>query len=125
MNLGRISNDARAIRTLASWLGEGGNPVDIHIAEERARTCISCPHNTDAKTVERTIGKIIRDSEKVRQAIGARLPDESKLRSCSICGCYLPLKIWVPFKHLSQTQTAVMPAHCWVTRESNHNAGVP
>jgi len=122
MNLGRLSNDARAIRTLAAWLGDGGAPVGASLALVRAETCTSCPHNKDAKTVERTIGKLIRDSEKVRLAIGASLPGESALKTCEICNCYLPLKIWVPFKHLSQTQIPDMPPHCWVTKESKHNA---
>lgn len=125
MNLGRISNDARAIRTLAAWLGDGGTPVGASLALVRAETCASCPHNRDAKTVERTIGKLIRDSEKVRLSIGASLPGESALKTCEVCGCYLPLKIWVPLKHLSQTQTVVMPANCWVTKEFKHDASFP
>ena len=119
MNLARIASDAKAIRALSAWIGAGGRPVDSDLAFERMTTCFTCPHNIDKKTVERNIGKLIRDSERVRHAIGAVLPGESALKTCGICNCHLPLKIWIPLEHIGAEG---MPAHCWVTTESKAHA---
>jgi hypothetical protein len=112
----RILNDARAIRTLASWVGAGNVPVPAEQAAARANVCRQCPHNLEQHTIERDIGRILRDSEKVRKAIGAVVPDESNLKTCGLCNCYLPLKIWVPLRHLP-TDGPEFPAHCWIASE--------
>jgi hypothetical protein len=119
MNLSRIATDAKAVRALSAWLGAGGKPADHDTAAARMTTCFTCPHNIDKKTVERAIGKVIRDSERVRHAIGAILPGESALKTCDVCNCHLPLKIWIPLEHLSAKG---MPEHCWVAKESKAHA---
>lgn len=116
---GRIAQDAKAMRTLAEWLGEGGLPVMREQAALRAKTCMECPHNwTQRVSLEMSVAKVIRDSNKVRSAIGAELDDESRIGTCGICGCYLPLKIWVPLKHLAP-KPGEFPDHCWATKEAH------
>lgn len=116
----RVKNDVKGSAVLAEWLGSGLASVDIHQAEQRARTCLQCPKNVVLNTIETAAAKKIKEHESVREKIGAKLPVEieDNLNSCDVCGCYLKLKVWVPEQTLAEyTDTNEFPAECWLTEE--------
>lgn len=115
--LKRIRQDLRGAKVLAEWLGDGAHPVAQEVANRRALACINCPgkyNRLNHRRLENSVAEAIRNQESVRGAVKLATPLDGRLHSCTECGCYLKLKIWVPLENQSDQE---MPSYCWVTRE--------
>lgn len=110
----RMRQTAAGAAALAGWIGEGAHPVDPELAEKRASICSACPQNVRRKKVENKIAEGIRIGEEARNSLILRTSHDHELKVCQSCGCYLPLKVWVPLKN--QTE-ANFPDNCWVVKE--------
>lgn len=110
---------------LTEWLGSGGVPVALQIAERRAEVCSGCLFNTAPnwwqKMTADPIAATIRKMLEVRHSLGMKLADEEALQMCSCCGCCTRLKVHVPIEqiqaHSTPEQLAAFPAWCWIKRE--------
>lgn len=106
----------------ASWLGDGGQPVPVAQAQQRADTCIACPlNNSDRKVWElftATASKELHHQINLKAQMELHVKDEDKLHVCDACDCYLGLKVWSPLVHiLATTPTDNLHADCWVRKE--------
>lgn len=109
---------------LVEWLGQGGNPVDVTIAEWRANTCLSCPKHRGTKLWEQLVthpvAMRIREHLEVKHGLNLSVPTDEHLGVCNACGCCVPLKIWTPLLHI-QSETpdlTIYPETCWIRKES-------
>lgn len=107
---------------LAGWIGDGAHPVDQSTAERRAEICARCPQNVRRKKVESKLAEGIRIGEEARSGLALRTSRDHELKVCESCGCYLPLKVWVPIQN--QTE-ANFPDNCWVPTERARKASPP
>jgi hypothetical protein len=60
----RLKQDASGAKILSAWLGNGGEPVDSSLANTRALTCKTCPHNVESKPLEKFVGQQIKDAKR-------------------------------------------------------------
>lgn len=121
-----IKKTARGAFILKDWLGEGGHPVCPALARQRAFICISCPKNQPSRWWDKAKDKIagtIKEYLAVKRVLNLNSPLDSQIGTCEVCGCNLPLAIWVPIKHVkAQTPPAEMEkfeSFCWKKLESN------
>lgn len=128
--LTEIAQDITGAAALADWLGDNGVPVDPMVAELRAQRCVignkgePCPHNKEPNwwgRIKSTIADWIRKEIEVKNGMGLHVESEDSLHMCAKCGCALPLKVWVPRKHLEdhtdKTKLKDWPSWCWLRRE--------
>lgn len=117
----RLVHDAKGIATLADWVGDGAAPVSRDLAQLRAETCASCSLNQDTgRRLENIVARAIQDQLGIKRKLMRTIDGEDRLKTCSHCSCYLPLKVWVPLENLD---TEGFPSNCWVARESQMPAG--
>jgi hypothetical protein len=122
----RVSKDMRGAAILVEWLGQGGKPVATIQAMQRAEVCVKCPYNRPRTTsLEAVLANAIQAQDGMRHNLSLKLPQDPKLHTCEICGCYLKLKVWVPTKHLISEPKVVskLPDWCWIVQEkkkANH-----
>ena len=97
------------------------NNVPLVVVEEatrRANICATCPFNIEFhRPCAGICGQLL---DLVKSIIGANsVPNEARIKSCSICGCYLGAAVWIPVKEqrdvLTQTQRDQFDnvPHCW------------
>ena len=120
-----IKRAAQGTAVVLDWLGAGGNPVSRELAEKRAAVCVACPLNETGSWYTEAPAEVIRAAVKAWQTLkGSSFAFETsqgdKLKSCAVCKCKLPLKVFVGLDHIVQkTKPEVMaelPSHCWITR---------
>jgi hypothetical protein len=113
-----INDLLRFFRTMREWgLKRGFDRVAPEIAQERARVCEQCPHNTTVsgcsgcQGIVRWLGEYLTDEEK---DLGA-----GTLNNCGICKCVLRLKVQLPADVIAAADKDGLeyPAHCWVGNE--------
>jgi hypothetical protein len=112
--------------TLTEWLGDGGLAVPHEQAVWRASICVHCTKNRKATIIE-SLSKgpaafAILKTLELKEQLQMRVPQEKKLRMCSICKCCLPLKIHVPLDYILRGSTMeeiveFEKVNCWITRE--------
>ena len=120
-----IRATASGAATLNDWLGEGGVPVADWQAEARAETCEQCPLNREPFWWEHAKNKIaetVKERLVTKNKMDLRVSNEDDLGICKPCGCVLPLKVWVPIKHIrDHTSPEVFEAlpqtNCWLRAE--------
>jgi len=120
-----LANTAAGIKLWIDWFGEG-KPVDVTVAEERARICTNCPMN------DKKMGNIFEwftgVAAKEIMAIFSALNDlnlhtsqDEKLKVCQACDCPLKAKVWAPLpiikKHLSTDRMSRLHQDCWIRHE--------
>jgi len=116
----RFKNDARGLAILGRWIGDGAVPVDQSVADERARACLrgnggnTCPHNQPGGHIETAIAEEILAQTSFRKEIKLVVPGEPGLKTCELCGCHLPLKVWVPNVPAMDGR----PTWCWQKGDS-------
>ena len=108
-------------RFRASWLGDGGQPVEQVQAQQRAEVCAVCEQNQPhglwetltAPAVAEITGQLA-----IKDELNLKVDGEDRLHICERCWCYLPLKVYGPLKHiLVSTNSADMPDNCWIKQE--------
>lgn len=108
-----LTDLARFGETFTAWLGSGGQFVPQEIADVRADICRDCPHNI---TLHGCFGcrgllKLV-----VQNMAGKRARHDDELKSCKICKCYLPAKVWLPADVMSSRDIpdSAWPSFCWL-----------
>lgn len=102
-------------KALIEWFGVGGVPVADAVAEKRADLCRGCWKHKSRDPLTAPAAEIVLRAERVMQSAEMELPGEP-LGSCGVCGCHLPLKVWVPRAQVEATRDPghQYPGHCWV-----------
>lgn len=116
----RLRSDAKGAEILSDWLGAGGEPETTERATERASICRTCPHNVPAKKIETWLAARIKQYEEVKHSITLKTEHDADIKGCSVCGCWLPLKVWVPVEHL-KNDADDFPSHCWIRKERSEH----
>lgn len=112
-----LSKYANGALTIMDWLGDGGVPVQVKLAQQRADVCLACDHNKRSLPM----AVLIRATSESAKALIAiknqeqlRVNGEKRLGQCEQCECWMSLKIWTPIEHLAQyAGDEPMPPHCW------------
>lgn len=129
--LQEIQNDIQGAQVLKDWWGAGGHPVAQSQADHRSLSCVRgndgepCPHNKGATWLEthakEPIAIAIKNQLELKHKLKMETPFDAALHFCACCGCFLPLKLFVPIKHIAQHTGAEvlnqMPNYCWVKKE--------
>lgn len=115
-----------ARRILSDWLGDGGQPVPLEHAQQRANVCLRCPHNYPGPWLWSLAARIaIQSQMTLRRTMQIHLNGEENLKTCELCGCVLPLKVHVPFEHIQRHTTyeefMKFPSFCWERQEHEQN----
>ena len=99
-----IKKAAVGVGVITDWLGEGMEPVPVAEAEARAAICVLCPNNGDLKgwlaKLEQWAAEKAHDLMEARKDMGLRTSRDEELAACQVCNCNLPLKVWVPMRHI-------------------------
>jgi len=124
---GSMTNLKRAAQGAAvvlEWLGSGATPVAQELAEKRATICVACPKNQEGSWFTEGPAALIKKSVETWKSVTGKTDFEFKtaqgdaLKSCDVCKCLMPLKVFVPLNHiLEKTNAEVMaefPANCWI-----------
>lgn len=126
--LGRpLRSAARAVagaRVLVDWLGNGGHPVGIALAQTRADVCRKCPQNKEGHSWLKLTADTVRAIAEQLQAkagLKLRVEHEEELHTCAVCGCVASLKVHVPLAtilaHTDDETLNAFPAACWIPTE--------
>lgn len=95
-------------RALMAFLKEKGQTVSEQEAQRRAEICRSCPFNKPAVNCS---------CSTFYKAMSALLPSKMKLEGlevCSVCGCSLKAKTWMPESVVSASSDGTaFPKWCW------------
>ena len=90
------------------FLKGGLQTVDATEASRRAEICRRCPFNKSTKTCSCSL---------FYKALNAALPASMKdpsLQVCSVCGCSLQAKVWMPENVINASSSGTaFPSHCW------------
>ena len=130
--LREIRNDVNGSKVLLDWIGEGV-PASQEHANSRACVClhgnegVECPYHKAARWWERffkdPIATAIRKQIELKSRMKLETPYDKDLKMCSVCGCCISTKVWVPTEHIkAHTPTAVMkkfPPWCWQLKETS------
>lgn len=119
-----LKRAAQGTGVVLSWLGSGAVPVAQELAEKRAATCVACPMNQPGDWYTTAPAEILKKSVEAWKTMTGKTDFKfensqgDKLKSCHVCRCLLPLKIFVPLDHIiSKTPAEVMgelPGNCWI-----------
>lgn len=115
----------KIVSVLTEWLGDGGQVVDNRVAQHRSVICAQCPENRHGKwweTAKHGVAEVIRTHLEVKNGMNLTLPNEAELNMCHVCGCCIPLKVWVPISYIRECTDAEtlakFPKHCWISAET-------
>jgi hypothetical protein len=124
-----IRRDVQAAKILSDWIGEG-SPVSQRHANGRALVCLrgnegkECPYHKAERwwdVVKHAIAERIKQQIGIKNRMQLSTPHDADLKMCSACGCAMPVKVWVPMKHVVEhTPKEVfdkMPSYCWQVKE--------
>lgn len=85
-----------------------------------------CPQNQPAKWWERAkdaIANAIKEALAVKRALNLKTPLDDQIGTCEVCGCNLPLAVWVPIQHVKAktppAEMAKFEPFCWKRLESS------
>lgn len=122
-----LKRAAEGTAVILEWLGSGMNPVSQELAEKRAATCVQCPKNVAGSWFTEAPAELIKKAVETWKTITGKTEFEfkteqgDKLKSCGVCLCLLPMKVFTPMEHiLNKTKPEVMgelPSHCWIKQE--------
>lgn len=103
--------------TLAHWLLTGGKKVDLTEANRRAEICSTCQFNVSFDGCQGCHGETLRAAvDSIVQ--GQKTEYDEKLNACSLCGCSLKAKVFLPLnilrQHIPADIQAAFPNWCWL-----------
>ena len=111
-------------RVLADWVGPNRMPVSPTLAQARADTCIECKRNEPGNWLQRfagAIGAYLKEQTELKRQMNLKVKGESKLKSCAVCSCHLPLLVWTPIETVAErTDLSTLgkyPEDCWKAAE--------
>ena len=108
------------LQTITEWLGTGGTCVDIKKAQNRTDICLKCDKNQPGGIIPESVASAIKKQVELKNSIGLRTLGMKSLKTCQLCSCYLPLKIFVPLENLGVDEkeaTEQFPSYCWMNLE--------
>lgn len=106
---------------LKSFITSGGKLVGKNVANTRAEICVGC-HNNQASTEVRksccgggAANTAALWAARVMIIQNRTTPSDKQLLVCSLCGCDLKIKVWIPLEALGQTkeEANAWPTFCW------------
>lgn len=119
--LDRVKHTANGARILFEWVGDGQKVVPKEQAQQRADICIKCAYNEKGGVFAKAVAWAIKEQTDLKNDLQLNVAGEKSLHSCSLCTCWLRLKIWLPIEKIRKEQTpeeaAKWPAHCWIKNE--------
>lgn len=122
---GATKHIAAGIGVFLDWIGEGGVPVAVEVAERRANICVTCPKNDGGdwkKYFTEPIAAKIKKQLEIKNDLTLKTSVDDKLTVCSSCDCPLLLKPWTPIEHIlahtSEETMAQYDRRCWVLAEA-------
>lgn len=107
--------------TLGDWVLHGSPIESDQVVMARSNICASCPMNQGPSGCTGCTGDALKKA--IEKIVGKRrLPTDSKLNSCMVCGCALIAKTRIPkdilVRHMSTEQMKRLPNFCWLQPES-------
>lgn len=125
VSAGIAGRAAAGVKILLDWLGEGARPVDTVLAEKRSKVCVACPQNQQGdffQRIEAGVAAGIRKTVEIKNSMRLRTTADDQLHTCQACDCHLPLKVWVPIKHILDHDREEIRANldpkCWILEEA-------
>lgn len=133
-HLAKLVDTSRAAYTgaqiLKDWLGDGLKPVSREEAQNRADVCTGrlsgnpCAHNNSGHKFTETVAQLLRAWSEEKNKMTLSIDGEDNLKSCNVCLCHLPTKVWVPMETiLGRTPKAMLdkfasvaPENCWMRK---------
>lgn len=116
-----IRRAAQGAAVVVDWLQSGGAPVAKELANRRAEVCVNCPKNVAGSWYTTAPAEIIKAALEARKDLTLSTPFDGQLKSCDVCKCLMPLKVWTPLHHiLERTRPEIMaefPPNCWIARK--------
>lgn len=130
---GAVRRTAAGVKLVADWVGSGLRPIDKNTAENRAGVCVTCPNNTNPnwlQKIDAALAAEIKTLIEMKNDLKLSTIHDKNLLTCSLCDCYLKLKVWAPIEHIwnntSQTvkddlsKVITSDGHrCWVVDEAS------
>lgn len=122
---------------VGDYVLHGSKPVALAQSQSRADVCTGrltgkpCPRHVQAWNFNLAAQTVIHLEMEKRAKAGRKLEGEDALKVCSVCGCWLPLKVDVPFitiwKHTSDAMFDQFPKDtpCWITQERKESKLTP
>lgn len=106
-------------RILADWIGDGGHVVGQEDAQRRADVCLKCPKHSTNYSFAEPVADTIKSQLELKKHLEFRVRGEKSLHVCSVCGCVLRLKVWLPWERikLDEDEKPNYPASCWLLTE--------
>ncbi len=121
-----VANDLLGAKIIADWFGKGGHPVIPDIGQRRANACFECPRNSlKVRGGISQIAEVVRWSAEFMADAKLEVKGEEKLGTCTVCGCPLKTKIWVPFDVIDQDKKHKFPSNCWIESERRSSPPLP
>ncbi len=115
-----IKRAAQGTAVVLDWLTSGGPPVAQALANKRAEICVACPQNVQGDWFTVAPAELIKSTLEARKDLKLVTPQGDKLKSCNICKCLMPLKVFVPLDFIvKNTKPEIMaefPPNCWIAR---------
>lgn len=115
-----IKRAAQGTGVVLDWLTSGGQPVEQALAEKRAAVCVECPKNVTGAWYTVAPATIIKETLEARKDLKLETQQGDKLKSCDVCKCLMPLKVFVPLRFIvDHTKPEIMsefPSQCWIAR---------
>ncbi len=114
----RLADVLTGTRVMVAHKLAGSPLVSQDEANRRAQICVGCPFNQDFAKLCSGICPELKTL--VAAIIGSsQTPYDGRLKSCSICGCFLDAAVWVPLEIQWKPLPDAMKAqfknvgHCW------------
>ena len=105
---------------LWNWKLGGSQLVDQNTANLRAAICAGCHNNKKGGDIKggcsvcNKMGNKALDQIRDTIISGNRTTSDSRLLTCSICGCDNKISVWIPNSVLLQVDDAnAFPSFCW------------
>ena len=110
----------RFARTVKDWgLKTGFAFVDQAEATRRASICATCPMNV---RIAGCLGCAGVEALVTSMKGDRKTPDDIRLETCDVCGCYLKAKVWLPDDALDNSGLTY-PSHCWQKNQDDKTFG--
>jgi hypothetical protein len=127
--LDKAKKQITGVLVVGDYILHGSQAISLSESQDRADVCTGrlsgkpCPRHVQSWDFNVPTRQVIRIEMEKRTNSGRKLEGEDAVKVCSVCGCWLPLKVDVPFvtiwKHTSDAMFDQFPKDtpCWITKE--------